>query len=295
MFAERVPILVPFCIQRKDMMSKKEKYISPDDRMSEIIKDFQTLGYRQGISTAFTDYITLASCAISNSVDKLHYDEREKLYCKTIKKYAEEDQKLIKEIHHKIIGVMGECLYQKDVLGELFHKLNLSNSWNGQFFTPFHIAELMALMTVGNLSDEMNGKGYATICEPTCGSGVMVIAAANAVYRANLNPSKNICVLAVDNDIRCAMMAYIQLSYLGIPAVVIHGDSLQVKEYTRFYTPVYMIGDWLWREPMSLTDHICDDDIKLRSMGNPLLNLIEKCKDSSTELITETRGEMEDV
>lgn len=91
------------------------------------------------------------------------------------------------------------------------------------------------------------------------------------------------------------MMAYIQLSYLGIPAVVIHGDSLQVKEYTRFYTPVYMIGDWLWQEPMSLTDHICDDDIKLRSMGNPLLNLIEKCKDSNTDLIAETKGEMEDV
>ena len=141
-------------------MSKKEKYTGPDDRMSEIIKDFQTLGYKQGILTAFTDYITLASCVISNSVDKLYYDEREKLYGRTIKKYTEEEQKFIIEIHNKIIGVMGDCLYQKDVLGELFHKLNLSNSWNGQFFTPFHIVELMALMTVGNLSDEMNGKGY---------------------------------------------------------------------------------------------------------------------------------------
>ena len=46
---------------------------------------------------------------------------------------------------------------------------------------------------------------------------------------------------------------------------------------------------------MSLTDHICDDDIKLRSMGNPLLNLIEKCKDSNTDLIAETKGEKEDV
>ena len=271
-------------------MNKEEKYIKPDDRMREIIKDFQTIGYKHDISTAFTDYITLASCAISNSVDKLHYDEREKLYGRTIKKYTEEERKLIKEIHNKIIGVMGECLYQKDVLGELFHKLNLSNSWNGQFFTPFHIAEFMAMVTVGNLSDEMKDKGYATICEPTCGSGVMIIAAANAVYNAKLNPSENICVLAVDNDIRCAMMVYIQLSYLGIPAVVVHGDSLQVKEYSRFYTPVYMIGDWLWKQPMSLTDNICDDDIKLRSMGNPLLKLIDKRKDSNDELITETEG-----
>lgn len=81
----------------------------------------------------------MASCVISNSVDKLYYDEREKLYGRTIKKYTEEEQKFIIEIHNKIIGVMGDCLYQKDVLGELFHKLNLNNSWNGQFFTPFHI------------------------------------------------------------------------------------------------------------------------------------------------------------
>lgn len=91
----------------------------------------------------------------------------------------------------------------------------------------------------------------------------MVIAAADALHKNHYNPSQNMCVIAVDNDIRCAMMAYIQLSYLGIPAVVIHGDGLLVKEYARFYTPVYILGGWLWKEPMSFTDQICDDDKKL--------------------------------
>ncbi len=86
-------------------------------------------------------------------------------------------------------------------------------------------------------------------------------------------------------------MTYIQLSYLGIPAVVIHGDSLLAKEYTRFYTPINMIGDWLYREPLSLTDKICDDDIKLSSRGNPLLNLIEKCKESNIKADAEKTKE----
>ena len=110
-------------------MAKKNKYVSSDERVKEIIKEIQTLGYSHGISTVFTDYITLISCAISNGVDKVHFKERENLYLSTIKKYNEDDE--------------------KDLLGEIYHALNLSNSWNGQFFTPIHIAHLMASITVG--------------------------------------------------------------------------------------------------------------------------------------------------
>lgn len=78
------------------------------------------------------------------------------------------------------------------------------------------------------------------------------------------------CVCAVDIDIRCAMMTYIQLSYLGIPAVVIHGDTLSAKEFTRFYTPVYILNNWIWREQMSITDTTCLDDEKLKCMLEPV-------------------------
>ena len=37
--------------------------------------------------------------------------------------------------------------------------------------------------------------------------------------------------IAVDNDVRCAMMTYMQLSYLGVLAVNIHSDSFLVKKY----------------------------------------------------------------
>lgn len=255
-------------------MAKKAKYVSSDSRVNEIISDIQSLGCSHGISTVFTDYITLASCAISNRVDKVHFDERENLYMSTIKKYSEEERPKFAELHNKVVNVLNQTLFEKDLLGEIYHALNLSSSWNGQFFTPIHIAHLMASMTIGTSVDEINKKGYFTLQEPTCGSGVMVIAAANALYENHLSPSHNMCVLAVDNDIRCAMMAYIQLSYLGIPAVVIHGDSLRIEEYTRFYTPVYMLGGWLWREPLGMTEKISQDDMKLRRMEDPILTLI---------------------
>ena len=259
------------------------KYVSSDERVKEIIKEIQTFGYSHGISTVFTDYITLISCAISNSVDKVHFKEREKLYLSTIKKYNEDERPKFVELHNKIVNALEETLFEKDLLGEIYHALNLSNSWNGQFFTPIHIAHLMASMTVGTSFEEINKKGYFTLQEPTCGSGVMVIAAANVLYKNNLSPSQNMCVLAIDNDIRCAMMTYIQLSYLGIPAVVVHGDSLRIEEYTRFYTPMYILGGWLWRELLGMTEKICSDDLKLRKIENPIVTFLNNIMKTEEE------------
>jgi type I restriction-modification system DNA methylase subunit len=256
-------------------MAKKGTYVSHDTRVKEMIKLIESIGYRHGISTVFDDYLTIASCAVSNAVDKVHFDERESLYMQTIKKYSKEELQKIVELHAMVVNALEQSLYSSDLLGELYHSLNLSNSRNGQFFTPIHIAEFMAEAMLGSKCTEIEEKGYVTLCEPTCGSGVMVIAAANSLYKNHYNPSQNMCVLAVDNDIRCARMAYIQLSYLGIPAVVVHGDSLAMQEYARFYTPVYVMGGWIWREPMTLANGFCVDDENLKCMLEPMYGLLK--------------------
>lgn len=69
------------------LMENKTKYISSDNRIKDIISDIQNIEYTHGISTVFADYITLASCAVSNTVEKLHFDEQETLYMNMIKKY----------------------------------------------------------------------------------------------------------------------------------------------------------------------------------------------------------------
>ncbi len=33
-----------------------------------------------------------------------------------------------------------------DILGSVFHELELHNKWTGQFFTPFHLCQMMAKM-----------------------------------------------------------------------------------------------------------------------------------------------------
>ena len=61
-------------------MTKKGTYVSHDTRVKEIIKVIESIGYKRGITTVFDDYLSIALCAKSNVVDKVHNDEREVLY-----------------------------------------------------------------------------------------------------------------------------------------------------------------------------------------------------------------------
>ena len=83
--------------------------------------------------------------------------------------------------------------------------------------------------------------GPITINEPTCGSGTMVIGAIWAMQRKEFDYRHNTFFVAQDIDIRCVWMAYIQLSLYGIPAMVIHGNTLTMEEWDRWYTPCALV------------------------------------------------------
>jgi hypothetical protein len=59
----------------------------------------------------------------------------------------------------------------------------------------------------------------------------MLIAGAQAMKGKGLNPQQDALFVGQDIDARCARMTFIQLSLLGIPAVIICGDSLAFKTY----------------------------------------------------------------
>jgi type I restriction-modification system DNA methylase subunit len=59
-----------------------------------------------------------------------------------------------------------------DPLGELYMQA-ISNGHNGQYFTPTPKCDMMATMSLG----ESSTLGQ-TVCDPTCGSGRMWLAAA---------------------------------------------------------------------------------------------------------------------
>ena len=51
-------------------------------------------------------------------------------------------------------------------------------------------------------------------------------------------------ITATDVDLKCVHMAFLQLSLLNIPAVVVHGNSLSLEEYSHWFTPAHILNGW---------------------------------------------------
>lgn len=64
------------------------------------------------------------------------------------------------------------------------------------------------------------------VSEPTCGSGANLIAIANIMKEKGVNYQRNVYFVAQDIDSLVAKMCYIQMSLLGMPGIVIVGDTL---------------------------------------------------------------------
>ena len=187
----------------------------------------------------------MAAIAVSNSVDLAKREER---YMEVVKRYeADELAKL-----PQMLGSLTMALEENtsDVLGRTFHDLELHNKWAGQYFSPYPICQMMAKMTIGDPADleaKISERGFVTAMEPAVGSGAMVIALAQEIRTAGINYQQHLHVTAADVDPKCVHMSYLQFSLLHIPAIIVHGNSLSLEEFDRWYTPAHILGGWDWK------------------------------------------------
>jgi hypothetical protein len=106
-----------------------------------------------------------------------------------------------------------------DILGELFMRLDVNSVRAGQFFTPFPIAEFMAkiMFDKETFLGQVREKGRVTVCDPACGSGVMLLAFAKVVHDAlGRDGTNKLELYGMDTDIRCVNMCRIQLRLNGL-------------------------------------------------------------------------------
>jgi hypothetical protein len=216
----------------------------------KILKTIQRLGRIYSVWNVFSDFVEMGALAVANSVDRKAetWEKREKQYLETIGKYSSDEQKLFPIMLADLMEALQfELTWANapvDVLGTLFHELELHNKYKGQFFSPQHVCDLMGVIALGDGRSEIEQRGYITMNEPCCGSGAMVLGFARAMLEADLNYCTQLAVLATDIDIKCVHMCYLQLSLYGIPAVVTHGNTLTLEEWSRWYTPIYIVRGW---------------------------------------------------
>lgn len=235
---------------------KPEKPVKKVDSRKEFLRIFKQLTYRHNSWNVWQDFVVMAACALSNPVDKEHYDGREALYMKTIKRYSKQEQSLFPELFAQTVMAL-EDNPEQDFLGGIFMELNLGNDAKGQIFTPYHVCQFMAAISMDNVCAEVKEKGYITIHDPCCGAGATLIAgiheAKKQLKKENMNFQNHVLIAAQDIDSTVALMCYIQLSLLGIAGYVKIGNSLTEpitdKDSTENYwfTPMYFSKVWSLR------------------------------------------------
>lgn len=211
--------------------SQKERVIYPREQefRREFLETFRSLTYRWRSWDVWTDFITLVAFTISNSVDRLHYDEREETYLRIIKKYTKEEQQLFPKLFAYLVLALEENPEQ-DFLGDIYTELGLNSKEHRQIFTPYHISHLMAEITLGDFTSQVKEKGFVEIHDCCCGAGAILIAAANVVKdklkKVDLNFQNHLLLTGQDIDSLVTMMCYIQLSLLGVAGYFKVGNAL---------------------------------------------------------------------
>lgn len=212
------------------------RLVKKNQYRNELISEIKTLAQSNGLNTVFTTFLEITATSIAAQMDPQNAEEREKRYQEMASKMTPEMLSSYARMFALLTLVTREYAEDPcDILGDIYHELRLNNEWNGQFFTPNHICRLMAQLA--NVDVPEDKEGPITINEPSCGSGTMVIGAVWAMQRKGIDYRRKSFFVAQDIDIRCVWMAYIQLSLYGIPAVVIHGNTLTMETWSHWYTP----------------------------------------------------------
>ena len=150
-----------------------------------------------------------------------------------------------KELNFKLLDILVSALEDsfQDFLGEVYMRLNKGIKRNGEFFTPYEVSKLMASMTTLVPMKKDIAKLPYKILEPSSGAGGTVIAAIeNILNYSDLNISHDLFIETWDINRRCVQMTFIQLSLLGVPAKIVHGNTLSLEVFGTYYTPVYYLN-----------------------------------------------------
>lgn len=190
---------------------------------------------RYSPSMVFTDLVACTAFAISNGCQ--YRQDLEDKYLEIVKKYRPDEFGVFPEL----MALVCEALEDRygDFLGECYGEIDGGNAKTGQFFTPYSVSRICADITFNGVKETIAKKGYASVSEPACGSGGMIVAFLDKCRDEKVNFQNDILVVACDIDYRCAYMCYITLSLLGCPAVIYIGDTLSLEYHEVLKTPFY--------------------------------------------------------
>ena len=206
------------------------KKTAPGDLVKSFIKVIRSLDTSKDNYTKIRDFLTLAYCAYSKRTAPPDLaDKLEAEYMRVVGTYANKDDvrqmpALIAQVHQGVHSGM-------DFLGIVAGELELLNSDAGQFFTPYEVSKMMAMLTLGSVKAQIADVGYVTVQEPACGAGSMILAVADVLEQEGFDPGLTMWVEAIDVAEIPFKMAFLQLALRGVAGRVYRGNTLSGETF----------------------------------------------------------------
>lgn len=209
------------------------------EAQKELVKKFEVFSSNgRPRWQVWSDWITMSAIAVSNATDQSHFDEREKQYLSIAGKYTQPEMEAFTEMLALLVVAL-EDNPEQDFLGELYMCLGLGNDHSGQFFTPYHICEVMSAVTTPTeeFQQKIGDRGWVAVCDPTCGAGALLVAFANECRKKGINYQTNVLFVAQDIDYIVPRMPPTFLAML-------HLSSCRFWAPCRLLATIRMLSTW---------------------------------------------------
>ena len=224
-----------------------------------LINDIQTWTPQRHPDQVFRAFVEIAALSIHQSPyhagildPDSAFDRIEAAYLDAVKPFSREELEGLCRLYG-LASLAFSSYPATDLLGRIFMQLDIHNTFAGQYFTPPRVARAMAKMMLRDAGSLIDDKGFATFDEPACGSGCMLIEVANELHDMGYHPQWAMIVQATDISRECFNMAYLQLSWLNIAGIVVHGDTLRMAEWERRPTPMLALITQSHRAPSDVS------------------------------------------
>lgn len=189
--------------------------------IKQLLKEFERFAHGQSLHNAFTELLNWTLLPFK----KYDSAEEQQLALETYRNHSK-----VKQLASMatIIGDLSEGF--SDPLGELYMQA-ICNGHNGQYFTPEHVCDMIAAMTIGD--ELLDGQ---TVCDPTCGSGRMLLSAAKINRFAIL--------YGADLDIICCKMALLNMLLNSLKGEIAHMNTLSNDFYIGYKVDNTLVDDY---------------------------------------------------
>jgi hypothetical protein len=248
-------------------------------REFEFAKLIEEAGAYEGIRVhdLFGKFLFCSFVAIRQAVHRMQLgkldEQLEAEYLRVIKGVPE--PKRFPEALSLVVDALQEDPH--DFLGGVYEQLGMSDKdFRGQVFTPRHVCEMLVGMNLKDWKPDPTHR--MRLCEPCVGGGAIAIAAVAFLKKAGFGP-QDYFFWCTDVAHYCFHMAYIQLSLLGAPALLIRGDSLDPKPTDEYApTPVAALYPYVHRESPAAA--VATPEPSIVSIPSTLFDFMESKSDA---------------